>query len=331
MERTQERMIRQLTKILEMETAELGAYLSGKLFEVYGKDLIYTTEDYIYAKGEIPVALIAHMDTVHNVPAVEIMTEGILTSSTGLGADDRAGVYAILHLLDLGYRPSVIFLNYEESGGIGATEFVKRMKKDKRQLGVNFMVEFDRKNANDAVYYNCDNSEFETFINSFGFKTAWGSFSDISIIAPWAKIAAVNLSVGYYFQHTRHEILVLADLMNTLKKAEKMLQTETKPFVYMEVQSGWEYYYTSKKSPKKSAKKTPIQLWRDDMLHSVEGKDMLDSYADEHGEEYAQLLVDDETLHTWQDEVDRSDEDIIKQLKEAGDLTEEDWKLYHGI
>jgi len=50
------------------------------------------------------------------------------------------------------------------------------------------------------------------------FKTAQGSFSDISLIAPELDIAAVNLSCGYYLAHTRHEYINRSHLDNTIQK-----------------------------------------------------------------------------------------------------------------
>ena len=48
----------------------------------------------------------------------------------------------------------------------------------------------------------------KSFIESTGyFKTAWGSVSDISTIAPALGVAAVNLSSGYFDEHTTRETL----------------------------------------------------------------------------------------------------------------------------
>ena len=75
-----------------------------------------------------------------------------------------------------------------------------------------FLVEIDRKGANDAVYYDCDNPDFEEYITGKGFQTAIGSFSDISLLAPELGVAAVNLSSGYYNAHTLHEFINVNEL-----------------------------------------------------------------------------------------------------------------------
>ena len=80
------------------------------------------------------------------------------------------------------------------------------------------LVEVDRRGTNDAVYYDCYNPEFEDYIASKGFVTAWGTFSDIAAIAPALGIAAVNLSSGYHNAHTLHEYINRRQLENTIQK-----------------------------------------------------------------------------------------------------------------
>ncbi len=117
-----------------------------------------------------------------------------------------------------------------------ATEYVKN-------LGVNYMIEFDRKGKNDAVFYSCDNPEFTKFItNGTGLIKSYGSCSDISKIAPASKIAAVNLSCGYYNAHTVTEYVVFAEMYNIIKIAKEIIQKEcTAPFEYIEAKPTYSY------------------------------------------------------------------------------------------
>ena len=75
-----------------------------------------------------------------------------------------------------------------------------------------------RKGKNDAVFYRCANPNFKTYISDKGFKTAQGSFSDISVVAPELELAAVNLSSGYYHAHTLHEYINRAELDDIICK-----------------------------------------------------------------------------------------------------------------
>ena len=179
-------------------------------------------DGYLYAEGDIPVLLVAHMDTVFDVPRAlnYDKKEGVLFNAQGgLGADDRAGVYAILDLLK-SFRPHILFLEDEEIGCVGAQKAIKTLKKPP----VKYIIEFDRMGRDDCVFYECGNQEFIKYVESFGFIKNSGSYTDISILGSAWDIASVNLSVGYYFEHTSVEYLVLNYLALTISRTQKMLK-----------------------------------------------------------------------------------------------------------
>lgn len=205
----------------------MSGYLTSKGYHPINED------GFLYAKGTVPVLLVAHMDTVHKEICCEIIKEnGKISSPQGIGGDDRCGIYIIMNLVKE-LNCSVLLCEDEEIGCIGARKFTKTdYIKD---LGVNFMLEFDRKGSNDAVYYNCDNKEFKEFIegNSF-FKEANGSCSDISTLMPVAKLAAVNLSSGYYNPHTKDEYVVFEEMLNVIKEAKTIIKNKCdEPFEYV--------------------------------------------------------------------------------------------------
>ena len=202
----------------------------------FAKDLIknnyskyQVTDQYIIAEGNIPVCLVAHLDTVFKLPPEDFFydqEQKILWSPDGLGTDDRAGVYAIAEiLLKHKLKPHIIFTDGEEKGGIGASALIEDFP-DCPFEQLNFIIELDRQGYNDCVFYRCDNQNFEKFIKKFGFKYAIGSFTDISIIAPQWGVAAVNLSVGYYNEHSYAEYLDIKNLKTTIDKVVSILNTE---------------------------------------------------------------------------------------------------------
>jgi hypothetical protein len=191
-----------------------------------------TKQGFIYAKGSVPVLLVAHLDTVHR-EAPELICysadKQTVMSPQGIGGDDRCGVYMVLQIIKK-HKCHVLFCEDEEIGGIGAGLFVKsNIKPD-----VNYIVELDRRGDNDAVFYDCDNPEFAEFVTSFGFREAMGSFSDISIIAPELKIAAVNISSGYYNEHSKHEYVDLSVVAKNIERIEQMVSAKSKKFEYIE-------------------------------------------------------------------------------------------------
>lgn len=191
-----------------------------------------TKKGFIYAKGSLPVMLVAHMDTVHKelVKTICYSKNGtIVMSPEGIGGDDRAGVYMILQIIKK-HRCHVLFCEDEEVGGVGAQEFAESdIKPD-----IHYIVELDRRGSHDAVFYDCDNPEFTRFVTGFGFKEDIGSFSDISIIAPHLKVAAVNISAGYYCEHSRHEYVDLRVTDRNIGLVGKMVSSPSEKFEYIE-------------------------------------------------------------------------------------------------
>lgn len=189
---------------------------------------VITTKDFIFAKGEIPVALVAHLDTVFAETATDVYYDkekNVIWSPQGLGADDRAGVFAIIKLIRRGYRPHIILTTDEELGALGAKNFIKSYPKDRiKELDIKYIIQLDRRGTNDCVFYDCENSDFVQYVESFGFIENWGSFSDISIICPAWEVAGVNLSVGYEDEHSLVETFHITPFLATVKKVAKMLE-----------------------------------------------------------------------------------------------------------
>lgn len=219
----------------------MKAYLSSNNYNVVDED------GFLYAKGDVPVLLVAHMDTVHDKQCKKIYKlNGRITSPQGIGGDDRCGIFIIMNLVKE-LHCSVLLCEDEEKGGIGAKKFTNAkyvITNDKEQaeevryidyLDVNFMVEFDRKGNNDAVFYSCANEDFIDFVeDTTNFKFANGSFSDISVLMPEAKLSAVNLSCGYYNAHTVTEYVKYDEMMDTIEAAKTLIKEKCdKPFVYI--------------------------------------------------------------------------------------------------
>ena len=220
-------------EILQKTQTELYDYLIDKLKEKGYNNIITTAGKYefIAAKGTIPIVLVAHLDTVFKEGNRSQMLiyhdseQGVWWSPNGLGADDRAGVYMILQILEqTNLRPHILFTTDEESKATGASAVCG--KKDDLFGDISYIIELDRQGYRECVFYECDNPEFEKFIEGFGFTTQSGTFTDISIICPDWEVAGVNLSVGYIYEHSRIEHFYEAMWKDTYKKVVKMLETK---------------------------------------------------------------------------------------------------------
>lgn len=204
--------------------------LFRQLRKMFGEKAVAKKDSFLLVPGEVPVLLVAHLDTVHREPVKVICQSekgNILMSPQGIGGDDRCGVYGIAKVYEATEKkPWLLFTCDEETGGYGADVFCdaylkKKLPKELKDLKM--MIELDRKGKNDAVYYDCDNPAFEEYIKSKGFMTECGTFSDISTLAPVLGVAAVNLSCGYYHAHTIHEYINRKQLKAVIKKVAEMV------------------------------------------------------------------------------------------------------------
>lgn len=215
-------------QIVAMRQTSLKQVMFNFLRKYYPN--IISTGRYITCEGQIPIALVAHLDTVFKNPPAEIFydqRQGVVFSPQGLGADDRAGIFAIIRIVQSGLRPHIILTTDEEYGGIGATVLGS---KDCPFKDLRYIIELDRRGSDDCVFYDCSNQEFIDYVESFGFVEAFGSFTDICCLCkPWG-VAGVNLSVGYRDEHTKVEVLFTNQLLATIEKVKKMLKEDKIPY-----------------------------------------------------------------------------------------------------
>ena len=216
-------------KLFQMTTSELYQHICEELVK-YDYTKITKDTSFIAAKGNIPIVLAVHMDTVFDEKSRGRMMIfydekcRVFWSPMGLGADDRAGVAMILTLLDeTSLRPHLLFTTDEESKGDGAYQVAMR-KEELFGNNIKYVIQLDRQGYKECVFYQCPNKAFEKYINTFGFITNYGTYTDISVICPEWNIAGVNLSVGYYYEHSYIEHFYLDSWIYTYKRVVEMLE-----------------------------------------------------------------------------------------------------------
>lgn len=236
------------TNLCMYSQSGLKYLLETKLIEA-GYTEVISEDGYLYAKGTVPVLLTAHMDTVHKESVRnfyeyydEEKNQHIISSPQGIGGDDRCGIYMILEIIKT-HKCSVLFCEDEESGCIGSSKFCETdLINELSEL--NYLIELDRMNAKDAVFYNCANDEFTQFIlDNTGYEEEWGSCSDISELSPACGVASVNFSCGYYNAHTTSEYVIVEEMLNTIEMVKKLLEVECGQFEYIEGDDGFYYGY----------------------------------------------------------------------------------------
>lgn len=182
------------------------------------------------------IHLNSHMDTVAKCEAdkrITISESGVYRAinSDGqygvLGADDRAGIATILtilnfkDLLDFNGTIKVSFYREEEIGCVGSSNSDLGFLKD-----VDFSITFDRHGSSDIVIggmgqpFACD--EVGVWLDDlsrkqgFEFTPCEGGISDACTVSE-TGVNAINLSVGYYNEHTTNEYLVFDELHTSMR------------------------------------------------------------------------------------------------------------------
>lgn len=186
------------------------------------------------------ILLSAHMDTVSSTKADKkiINNNGVYTAITAtgkrtvLGADDRAGIAVVLMVLrnipkSFNGTIKVAFSREEEIGCVGASKISKKFYKD-----VDLAIICDRKGRRDIVT-GCINAFCADNVGNFfeyvsdqahmDYACVEGGVSD-AVIFSNEGINSVNLSVGYYAEHTSNEILILKETQDTCKLIIKALE-----------------------------------------------------------------------------------------------------------
>lgn len=226
-----------LVKLLQMTEGQVLKTMNV-VTSIYGESH-YKEDEYLYVKNPHPIVLLAHVDTVSITTCLPKITGNIITNgmNSPLGGDDRCGVWAILRVCEHLRKqniplPSIIFTNKEECGGIGMKKLIHDKVFD--PTGVKLLVCLDRKGANDWVDYISVPKEVKQYIETFGYIESTGSYADVRDLSSDTLIPGVNLSVGYYHQHTSNEKIHFDELEMCVKRVLKICQnpiTELYPVV----------------------------------------------------------------------------------------------------
>jgi hypothetical protein len=199
-------------------------------------------EKFLYIEGsrKNKVLLVAHADTVWTIKKngdiidtrKEIIREGmfIRNESGPLGVDDRAGCAIVWLLKDLGH--SLLITDGEEVGRIGSYFLVNQNKDifDRINNIHQFIIEFDRRNGKDfKCYKNAGTEEFRKYLSE---KTNYKEpdtvgFTDIVNLC--SKLCGVNLSIGFYNEHSEDDYINIEEWLHTLNLCRNWLSEEKLP------------------------------------------------------------------------------------------------------
>ena len=192
--------------------------------------------------------VVAHTDTVHNLDTINVVEEQLPNAQdeiklalkaynndgrpTGIGGDDKCGVYACLELLKELPNLKAAFFVAEETGCKGSfnadPEFF---------INVGYAIQFDAPENNMISEYLMSKPMFKRdseFFNvggrliteHFPGDTKYHShpYTDIFPLNQNFGLSCFNISIGYYNYHTRNEYVVVEDTYNGIKVGKLMIE-----------------------------------------------------------------------------------------------------------
>ncbi len=201
----------------------------------------------IKGKSQTYPCVVAHMDTVHAIEdggITPIVIDGCVTGlnrltmeQTGIGGDDKCGIYAALRCLDRLPACKAVFFVDEEIGCVGSFDCDLSFFKDCR-----FVLQADRKGNADWVKDisgPLGSKEFQSavapILGVHGYKPVNGMMSDVMALRDCqVGVSVANMSAAYYNPHQACEFIHLASLNNAIAMMLAICRnlTEVYPFLY---------------------------------------------------------------------------------------------------
>lgn len=194
--------------------------------------LVGPMENIVIEVGEGSRTLFScHTDTVHHTEGTQRVRYSSVTAwkndKEPLGADDGAGVWLLLHMIDAGVPGTYVFHRGEERGGIGSSWMAKHAGEWLAQF--DRAVAFDRKGSTSVITHQfggrcCSDKFAKSLAEALGMKHHPDNTGVFTDTANYTHIIpeCTNISVGYNAEHTSLEQLDLTYLFDLAEAVIKV-------------------------------------------------------------------------------------------------------------
>lgn len=218
---------------------DMIAFVSQRLTDLGVTFTVDETGNIYATKGNADTypCIAAHLDEVHEArekgyEVLVVRDEFIIGFNSGkrefngIGADDKNGIWVCLKCLEKYDNLKCVFFVGEEQGCIGSRRADMKFFDDCR-----FVLQCDRKGNSDFIsdiYGNslCS-SRFikDAALKKHGYKQERGMQTDVQTLRERGlEISCANISCGYYYPHTPHEMTNIADLQKCLTLVEHIVE-----------------------------------------------------------------------------------------------------------
>ena len=233
---------------------DMIAFVSQKLTDL-GVSFTIDKAGNIYAtKGKAATfpCIAAHLDEVHQArekgyEVLFVKDEFIIGFNSGkrefngIGADDKNGIWICLRCLEKYDNLKCVFFVGEEQGCIGSRQADMKFFDDCR-----FVLQCDRKGNSDFINRiygeSLCSSQFlkDASLKEHGYKEENGMQTDVRTLRDRGlEISCANISCGYYYPHTPHEMTNIEDLKKCRKLVEHIIENCRKVYTYKEERPQW--------------------------------------------------------------------------------------------
>jgi len=225
-------------KLIEVLSIQSYSYEQELMLNYIEEQISKINCSYYFDNGNIYIikgkakkypCVVAHMDTVHMI--VEDLTvielHGNLTGfnsftmeQTGIGGDDKVGIFVALQCLEKFDNIKVAFFRDEEVGCDGSYLADVKFFND-----CNIVLQCDRRGNNDFIHnasgVQLSSKEFQDSISpilkDYGYRLHEGMMTDVMALKSLGiKASMANISCGYYNPHQPCEYVNIADVNNCL-------------------------------------------------------------------------------------------------------------------
>jgi len=194
--------------------------------------------------------VISHTDTVHGLNDINVVEEQLHNAQkelklslkgydnsglpTGIGGDDKCGVFACITLLkELPYLKAAFFVS-EETGCHGSKKADPSFFENVG-YGIQFdapenwmitekcfgQVLFDR---DTDFFKSCDEVLTEGMVKE-NMRYMVHPYTDVYALRNQFDFSCINFSIGYYDYHTKNEYVVVEDVFNGIDIGQKMIKS----------------------------------------------------------------------------------------------------------
>jgi di/tripeptidase len=161
---------------------------------------------------------------------------------TGIGGDDKCGVFACLTLLQELPNLKAAFFVSEETGCHGSLK-----ANEEFFTNVGYGIQFDApenwmitEKCFGQVLFNRDSEFFETCdkvltegMDNTSMMYLVHPYTDVYALRGKFDFSCINISIGYYDYHTRNEYVVVEDVFNGIDMGKKMIESLGNKLHYM--------------------------------------------------------------------------------------------------